>query len=175
MPERHLANSGALLNFPRLHFDAVRVGILAYGIQPPGLDASLPVEPCLQLASEVIDIHHVKAGQGVSYSHTWRAVRPTTVATLPLGYADGLPRELSNKLQVLIGSQRCPAAGNITMDYVMVETGDHPVAIGDEAVFIGEQDGQSISVEQVAIQAGKLPYEITCGLGRRVRRVYVEG
>jgi alanine racemase len=175
MPERHLANSGALVNFPRLHLDAVRVGLLAYGVQPPGTPAGpLPTRPCLRLASEVIDIHHIRPGQGVSYGHTWHAVRPTTVATLPLGYADGLPRELSNKLQVLINGQRCPAVGNITMDYVIVETGGLPVAIGDEAVFIGGQGEVAISLEQLAGQAGKLAYEITCGLGRRVRRVYFE-
>ncbi len=174
MPERHLGNSGALVNYPRLHFDAVRVGLLAYGLRPPGLAGPLPTVPCLRLASEVIDIHQIQAGQGVSYSHSWRAIRPTTVVTLPLGYADGLPRALSNKLQVIINGERCPGVGNIAMDYCIVETGETPVAIGDEAVFIGAQRGHELSVEQVAAQAGQLPYEITCGLSRRVRRVYHE-
>lgn len=176
-PECHLANSGGLLNFPDMHHDAVRIGLLPYGIKPPGEWAGgtpLELEPCLKLASEVIDLHSVQPGDGVSYTHSFVADRATAIATMPLGYADGLFRSLSNRGEVLIRGRRCPLAGNVTMDYVMADVGDLPVEIGDEVVFIGEQGDEEITVEDVATQAGVLPYEVTCALGRRVRREYVE-
>ncbi|MBN2082412.1 alanine racemase [bacterium] len=173
-PECHLANSGGVLNLPHLHLDSVRVGILAYGITPPGEFTALPpVQPCFQLASEVIDIHRVLPGRGVSYSHSWRAEQETTICTLPCGYADGLPRALSNRASVLIGGRGHPLVGNVTMDYIMADVGDQAVSIGDEAVLIGRQGAAVITLDEVAKLAGLLPYEIPCALGRRVRRVYV--
>lgn len=175
MPECHLANSGGMLNLRHLHLDAVRSGIMPYGIMPPGeYDGRPKVKPCYQLASEIIDIHQLNPGEGVSYCHTYYAEHPATVVTLPCGYADGLPRSISNKAQVLIGGHRFPLVGNVTMDYVMVDVGSLPVSNGDAAVFIGTMGEEEITVEEVAACAGILPYELTCGLGRRVRRVYVE-
>ena len=175
VPECHFANSGGMLNLKHLHLDSVRVGIMAYGVLPPGeFDGRPVVEPCFRLASEVIDVHRLAEGGGVSYCHTYYAPHDTTVATMPCGYADGLPRSLSNRAQVLIRGRRYPLAGNVTMDYAMADLGDDPVEIGDEVVFIGEQGGIAIRVEDFAELAGLLPYEVICGLGRRVRRVYVE-
>lgn len=174
-PECHLANSAAAVNMPRLHLDSVRVGLLAYGVgveQRHDMRAS--VEPCFKLASEVIDIHHVEPGAGVSYGHTYNAGRPTTIVTLPHGYADGQFRQLSNKAQVLIAGARQQLVGNVTMDYVMADVSDTPVSLGDEAVLIGQQDGAEIRIEEVATLAGTIPYEISCAWGRRVRRVYFE-
>ena len=176
-PECHLANSGGLLNFPDMHHDAVRIGLLPYGVMPPGewgRGMPLELEPCLKLASEVIDLHRVKPGDGVSYCHTYVADREATIATMPLGYADGLFRSLSNRAEVLIRGRRCPLVGNVTMDYVMADVGDLDAEIGDEVVFIGEQGDEVITVESVAGQAGVLPYEVSCALSRRVRREYVE-
>jgi alanine racemase len=174
-PECHLANSAAVVNMPRLHLDSVRVGLLAYGVrieQPHEQRAN--VEPCFELKSEVIDIHRLAPGDGVSYCHSYRALRPTTIVTMPCGYADGLYRSLSNKAQVLIGGQRHPLVGNVTMDYVMADVGDMPAKLGDEAVLIGRQGAEEIRIEDVAKLAGTIPYEISCAWGRRVRRVYVE-
>lgn len=174
-PECHLGNSGAVLNFPELHYDAVRIGILAFGILPPGqFDAPFPVEPCFRLTSEVIDIHRVRPGDGVSYGHTHVATDESTIVTLPCGYADGLPRRLGNNMDVLVGGQRCPQVGTVTMDYIMADVGEMEVAIGDEVVLIGRQGEEEITIEEVAAEAGTIPYEISCAWGRRVRRVYSE-
>lgn len=174
-PECHLANSAAVVNMPRLHLDSVRVGLLCYGVRvEPQHDMQVQVEPCFTLASEVIDIHRLKPGDGVSYCHSYTAAQATTIATLPHGYADGMFRSLSNKAQVLIGGKRCPLVGNVTMDYVMADVGDAGVALGDAAVLIGRQGGAEIRIEDVAALAGTIPYEISCAWGRRVRRVYEE-
>ena len=179
-PECHLANSAAVQNLPRTHLDSVRVGLLAYGVDIPPLDdeAFAAVEPCFTLRSEVIDLHRVQPGSGVSYCYSFTADKPTTVVTLPLGYADGLPRSLSNRARVLLGGQSFPLIGNVTMDYVMADVGDAPVALGDSAVFIGRQRGPlgaaEIRLEEQARLAGTIPYEISCAWGRRVRRVYFE-
>jgi alanine racemase len=174
-PECHLANSGALLNYPGLHLDSVRTGILPFGVYPPGqYEQLLPVEPCFRLSSEVIDLHRLKAGEGVSYCQTWTAAQETTVATLPYGYADGNQRAASNKGSVLINGQRCRQVGNITMDYVMVDCGDMDVRIGDRAVFIGTDGAEQIGINEVAEQAGTVAYDISCAWSRRVRRVYSE-
>jgi alanine racemase len=180
-PECHLANSAAVQNLPRTHHDSVRVGLLAYGVGVPALhEASVQVAPCFRLSSEVIDLHRLQPGEGVSYCHNFIARRPSTIATLPFGYADGLPRRLSNRAQVLLHGRCCPLIGNVTMDYVMADVTelDGGVQLGDEAVFIGTQSGpageSAISIEEVARLAGTLPYEISCAWGRRVRRVYCE-
>lgn len=178
-PECHLANSGAVINFPDLYLDSVRVGALCYGYHPPGElpdDIGIPVQACFRLASEVIDIHRLQPGDGVSYSLTWKAARPTTAVTIPLGYADGWFRDLSNKAEVLINGKRYPLVGNITMDYCMADVGDDDVTIGDEAVFIGSQGNEEIRLEEVAELSGEtVIYQLSCCWGRRVRRVYVGG
>ncbi|MCC7478841.1 alanine racemase [bacterium] len=178
-PECHLANSGAVLNFPAAHLDSVRVGLLPMGIYPPGdYETRIAIEPCCRLSSEVIDIHRIKPGEGVSYCHSFISERETSIATLPYGYADGNPRRLSNHSAVLIGGRRFPLVGNIAMDYVMADVGDYDVRLGDEAVYIGAQRGpwgeDSISIYEVAEAADTVSYEITCAWGRRVRRVYTE-
>ena len=183
-PECHLANSAAVMNQPRLHLDSVRMGIALFGITAEAHhEARMNLRPCFRLASEVIDLHHVRPGDGVSYTHSYIAPRETVIATLPFGYADGMFRAESNKAQVLIGGRRCPLAGNVTMDYVMADVGGADgsgagVALGDEAVFIGAQQGRagegSISIEEAAEWAGTIPYEVSCAWGRRVRRVYQE-
>ncbi|MCH7472312.1 hypothetical protein IIA79_05105 [bacterium] len=110
----------------------------------------------------------------MSYAHSYIASSPTTIATMPHGYADGLFASLGNRAQVLIRGQRFPLVGNVTMDYVMADAGNAEVGLGDEVVFIGRQGSEEISIESVAELAGAMPYEITCAWGRRVRRVYVE-
>jgi alanine racemase len=174
-PECHLENSGGVLNFPGLHYDSVRVGLMAFGVLPPGeFEQPVVVQPCFRLTSEVIDVHRVGPGDGVSYGHSYVATDATTVVTLPYGYADGLQRSLSNRMDVLIGGQRCPQVGTVTMDYIMADVGDMQVEIGDEVVLIGRQGDDEITIEEVAETAGTIPYEISCAWGRRVRRIYSE-
>jgi alanine racemase len=174
-PECHLAGSGGLLNFPAMHFDAVRIGILSFGIYPPGeYEARIGVAPCFSLSSEVIDLHDLRPGEGVSYCHSWHAERPARIATLPFGYADGMPRNLGNRAEVLIGGRRCALVGNVTMDYVMVDVSGMDARIGDRAVFIGADGAERISVEEFSAQAGTVPYEITTRWGARVNRAYQE-
>jgi len=174
-PECHLGNSAAVLNFPELHYDAVRVGLLPFGILPPGqFDTAFPVDPVYRLTSEVIDVHRVSPGSGVSYGHSYVATDATTIITLPFGYADGLPRSAGNRIDVLVGGQRCPQVGTVTMDYIMADVGDMEVAIGDEVVLLGRQGDEEITIDELADACGTIPYEIACAWGRRVRRVYVE-
>lgn len=176
-PECHLANSGTVINFPDLYFDAVRVGALQFGFHPPGElpdDIQIPVEPCYKLSSEIIDIHRVEPGEGVGYSFSYVAERETTIVTVPFGYADGMFRVLSNEAEVLIHGKRFPQVGNVAMDYVMIDVGDEDVEVGDEVVFVGGQDDEYISLNEVADKAEALPYQLTCSWRRRVRRVYHE-
>lgn len=173
-PECHIANSEATVNMPQLHHDSVRIGQLAYGIRmsehgnaPGGL------QQCFRLTSEVVDIHRIEAGQGVSYTHSFVSSRPTTIVTFPYGYADGMWRELANRAHVIINGRRVRIVGNVTMDYMMADVGDMDVQLGDSVTIIGEQSGQRISIEDVARMLDTVPYEICCRWGRRVRRVYI--
>jgi len=110
----------------------------------------------------------------VSYGHSYVATDATTIATLPFGYADGLPRAAANRIDVLVGGRRCPQVGTVTMDYIMADAGDMEVSIGDEVVLLGRQAVEEITIEELAGACNTIPYEIACAWGRRVRRVYVE-
>jgi alanine racemase len=170
---RHAANSGAVLGLPQAHLDLVRVGIAMYGVAP-GADPSpgTKLRPAMSLRSRVGFVKRVPAGEGISYGLRYASHREATVATIPVGYADGYPWALSDAGRVLIGGRRYPVAGAITMDQAMVDCGDDPVVPGDEVVLIGEQAGGSISASEVAGWAGTIPYEILCGVGERVPRAY---
>ncbi|MCD6119376.1 alanine racemase [bacterium] len=171
----HLANSGGTLNFPKTHYDMVRVGILCYGIYPPDYSGDkLDIAPVLALKSQVHDYRTVRAGSGVSYSHKWLAPCDTTLIAIPIGYADGYQRSMSGKCQVLFRGKRCPVVGTITMDYIVADVnGLGTPELGEEVVLIGEMGDEEITVEEVAEWADTIVYEITCGLGRRIRRVYI--
>lgn len=173
---RHLANSAAALAWPAAHGDLVRAGIAVYGIEPGAGVADLcgPLRPALTLRSWVSMVKTVPAGQGVSYG--WRTVlhRDTVVATVPLGYADGVPRRLAmTGGEVLIGGHRCRVLGVVTMDQFMVECGDAPVAVGDEVILLGRQGDEVIRAEDWAERLGTIPYEIVCGISARVPRHWV--
>jgi alanine racemase len=168
---RHAANSGATMAIPESHLDLVRVGIAMYGVSPgPDLDGRLDLHPAMSLRSRVSFVKRVAAGEGVSYGHRYRPSRETTVASVPVGYADGYLRALSNRGRVLIRGRRHPVAGNVTMDQLMVDVGDEPVEAGDEVVLFGRQDQDEIRVEEVAGLANTIGYEIVCAVGRRVPR-----
>jgi alanine racemase len=170
---RHAANSGATISRPDAHLDLVRVGIAMYGIVPgPDLVGKVDLRPAMSLRSRVSHVQRLGAGEAISYGHTYRLDRVSTIATVPIGYADGYLRALSNRGRVLIRGKRYGVAGVVTMDQLMVDVGDDPVEIGDEVVLFGRQDGEEIRAEEVAGWAGTIGYEIVCAVSDRVPREY---
>ena len=172
-PLVHAANSAATIAIPMARFDMVRVGIAMYGISPgPALNQmAAALRPALSLRARVSHIKRVRAGDRISYGLTHRFDRETTVATLPIGYADGVPRRL--RAEVLIGGRRRSIVGVVTMDQLMVDCGDDHVALGDEAVLIGPQGDQQITAVEWADRLGVIGYEVVCGISARVERRYI--
>jgi alanine racemase len=167
----HAANSAAALLIPRSRFSFVRVGIAMYGIQPSA-HTDLNLKPVLSLRARVSHVHQVRAGEPVSYGARWNAPADTIIATVPIGYADGVARRLSfTGGEVLIGGRRLPIRGAITMDQLMVEV-DESVKIGDEVVIIGTQGSESISAEEIAAKIDTIPYEVVCDVSVRIERKY---
>lgn len=171
----HAANSAATLVHPRARYDMVRTGIALYGISPgEGVDPAvraLRLRPALTLKARVSFVKRVAAGDRISYGLRHRFTRPTTVATVPIGYADGVPRRLSSTGgSVLIGGQRRPIVGVVTMDQLMVDCGDDDVRVGDEAVLIGAQGLGLVTAAEWADSLGTIAYEVVCGLSPRVER-----
>ena len=177
MPLRHLANSGGVLHAPGTWLDMVRPGIILYGVLPdPASQATLALRPALSLVSRVVYFKVVRAGGTVSYGATWAAATDTRIATIPVGYGDGYPRALSSRGEVLLRGHRRPIAGRVCMDQFMVDLGPDGTAYNeDEVVLVGRHDGQAIRVEDIARQAGTIPYEILTGLNERIPRAYVGG
>ena len=175
VPLRHAANSAAALVHPASRYDLVRCGIAVYGIPPaPALAGAAPLQPAVRLATEVSFVKDVPADEGVSYGHRQRTTGATRVATLPIGYADGVFRSLPLAGQdVLIGGRRRPMLGVVTMDQVMVDVGaDGTVEPGDEAVLLGAQGDERITPDEWAEKLGTISYEVVCALGARVERRY---
>jgi alanine racemase len=175
---RHAANSAAALAIPAARSSFVRAGIAVYGISPgQGVDhLCAELRPALTLAARVSHVKRVDEGSSVSYGWRHRFDRSTTVATVPIGYADGVPRRLGTLpdapgADVLIGGRRRPIVGVVTMDQFMVDVGDDAVAVGDEVVLIGAQGAERIRAEAWADRLGTIGYEIVCGIGVRVPRV----
>ncbi len=169
----HMANSGAVLDLPESYFDAVRPGILLYGHYPsPETSCSVKIKQVMTLKTYVAHIRRLSAGQNVSYGCRWQAPKETSIAVLPMGYADGIRRDLTNQGEVLIRGRRYPMVGTVTMDSVMIDVGDEPIQPGDEAVVWGDSPQGSIQASEVAAKIGTIPYELTCGVSRRVRRTY---
>jgi alanine racemase len=173
---RHAANSGATMSMPESHFDLVRVGAALYGIAPgPELAGSYDLRPAMTLRSAVTHTKRVPPGHGISYGHQHRTFMETTIATIPIGYADGYLRSLSNTAHVLIREKRYPVVGAITMDHLMVDCGDDAIGPGDDVVLFGRQGEDELRVEEVAAWAGTIGYEIVCAVSERVpRRVTVD-
>ena len=177
MPIRHLANSGGVLHYPQTWLDMVRPGIMLYGVLPdPGAHRTVEVKPALSLISQVVYFKTVLAGHPVGYGATWAPPHDTHVVTVPIGYGDGYPRALSNCGEVLIRGQRRPIVGRLCMDQFMVDLGpDGTAYVEDDVVLIGTQGGETISVEDVALRAGTIGYEILTRLNERVPREYLGG
>ncbi len=176
---RHLANSAAMVALPSAregeHLNLVRPGLALYGLSPaPWIVLPQPLEPVLSWKTAVVHLKTVPPGTAVSYGGTWTARRPTRIATLPVGYADGYPRRLSNRGQVLVRGQRVPLVGRVCMDLCMVDVTDVPgVALGDEVVLLGRQGTEEVGAVELAGWLETIPYEVLCGVGARVPRVAV--
>ncbi|AXB46881.1 alanine racemase [Amycolatopsis albispora] len=170
-PMRHLANSAATLTRPDLHFDLVRVGIAMYGLNPVPQPEDL--RPAMTFRSSVVSTKRVDAGESVSYGHTWTAEAATTLALVPAGYADGVPRTLSGRLDVWLDGRRRPVVGRVCMDQIVVDCGDHEPAPGTEVVLFGSGEGGAPTATEWADKIGTIDYEIVTGMCRpRVARSY---
>lgn len=170
----HAANSPATILHPAAHFGMVRCGIAIYGLHPAeSTHGAIELEPAMSVVTRVSRVSRIGMGEGVSYGFTWHAPAPTTIATLPIGYADGVRRSLSGQMHVLIGGRHCRQVGRICMDQLMVEVPRGlDVAPGDEAVLVGRQGGEVLTIEGQAALAGTIDYEIACGYGARLARVH---
>lgn len=174
IPLIHAANSAAILLHPSAHFTMVRPGIMLYGyhtIAHP--DGPPDLKPILSLVTRVVQVRVLAPGQSISYNRLFIASRPSRIAVLRIGYADGYSRLLSNRGAVLIRGHRAPIVGRVCMDMTMVDVTDVPnVVSGDEAVLIGQQGGLRITAAHLADWSQTIPYEVLCAIGPRVRRVY---
>ena len=174
IPIRHLDNSAGLMNFPH-HYEMVRPGTVTYGMYPsqevaPELP---PLEPALQWLSRVTHVKTLPAGREISYGGTYVTTKPTVVATIPVGYADGYRRNLSGKFYVLIHGKKAPILGRICMDQMMVDVTDIPdVKCNDRVVLVGKFDDEQITMETISAAADSFNYEFVCGISRRVPRLY---
>jgi alanine racemase len=169
---RHVANSAAALREPQCALDLVRPGVFLYGGTPGG-DVQ-PGRPVAGLRARVVSVRRVQAGDGVSYNARWIASRETTIATLGIGYADGVPATLgpNGRGQALLRGARCPIVGTVTMDLTLVDAGEVPVAVGDVATLLGEADGQRISLAELSAASGVQPRGLLTALGPRLPRLY---
>ena len=168
---RHISNSGGIGKYPQARFDAVRCGALIYGYNT-AMDAKLPVEPAMQWKTSITVIRTIDKGDAVSYSRKFIADGPRVIATLGIGYADGLSRALSNKGYVLINGCKAPMVGNICMDQMMVDITGITAKVGDQAVIIGRSGGLAITADDVAEIQGSCMHEVLSTIGIRVERYY---
>ena len=174
LPLVHTANSAAIVRFPNAHFSLVRPGILLYGYHT--LPATVPapdIRPVLSLHTTIAQLRTIPRGGTVSYNGTYVATRPTRIAVLPIGYADGYSRQLSHRGSVLIRGRRASIIGLVCMDMIMADVTDiAPLQVGDTVTLIGQQGQESIWADEVAGWIDTIPYEVLCGIGSRVPRLY---
>ncbi|MBI4563561.1 MAG: alanine racemase [Planctomycetes bacterium] len=175
-PIIHVANSVGLFTFREAHFDMVRTGITLYGLGP-GLFArlNLSLHPILSLKTRIAFLKNVPEESAIGYDQSYVTPKATRIATCPVGYNDGYPRLLTNRAFALVRGRRVPVVGTVTMDYIMLDVGDlEEAGVGDEVTLVGRDGLEEIRLEELARTIGTIPYELTCGFGRRVRRVYLE-
>jgi len=177
IPLRHVANSAAILNSSCLHLEAVRPGIIIYGLFPsPKTERTIQLKPAAEFKTKIVFLKKVPAGKSIGYGRAYTTTKPTQIATLPVGYADGYPWLLSNKGEILIRGQRAPIIGRICMDLCMIDVTHIPgVQIGDEVVLWGKQGSEMISAEEVAQKIGSIVYEVICMVDKeRVPKVFIK-
>ncbi len=166
---RHMANSGAILQFPDSYMDMVRPGVIFYGIYPVGVAHSLEVAPAPRWRSRVVYSKIVLPGHPVSYGSLWQSEVPTRIVTIPCGYADGYFRRMTNQAQVIIRGKRYPQVGRICMDQFMVNAGEDDVQIGEEVILLGE----GLTAYELGDWAGTNEYEVLTNISSRVPRLYL--
>lgn len=174
---RHAANSGAIIDMPHTHLDMVRAGVSLYGLYPSDeVDKSrIDLTPVMTLKARIVHLKKVPAGFPVSYGMTHTTPAPTTIATVPVGYADGFNRRLSNRGHMLVHGQKVPIVGRVCMDLTMIDVGGIPgVALEDEVVILGRQAGEAIPAEDIAGLLNTINYEITSAITARVPRIYLK-
>ena len=185
----HAANSAAAIRYKRSHYDMVRLGIVTYGLHPSSLTREfVHLEPAMSIHARVNALKQVPLGEGVSYGLTYHSPGGVAIATIPLGYADGLSRVFSNKIDVLVDGHRYPQVGTICMDMCMFEVrtrpdissvrnaqlsaGRRPVEYGDEVIVVGKSGNQEITLDELAAQMGTINYDLACMFGQRLERAY---
>lgn len=178
IPIKHVANSAGILQYPDTHLDMVRPGVILYGMMPSseveGVDIDL--RPAMTLKANITMVKEVEADTSISYGRAFTTTGKTKIATVPIGYADGYTRLLSNKGHMLIHGKRVPVLGRICMDQCMADITDvgEDVHVGDEVVVFGTQNGETVSIEELAEQIGTINYELVCIIGKRIPRVYIK-
>lgn len=177
IPMKHCSNSAGIAEMPEANMDAVRAGIILYGLWPSEevqADKKIQLKPMLTLKSRVVYVKTVPQGQEISYGGTFTTARDTRVATICIGYGDGYPRSLSNCGHVLIKGQRAPILGRVCMDQFMIDVTDVslPVRVGDQVTLIGRDGGACITMEELGAVSGRFNYELACDIGKRIPRVY---
>jgi len=174
-PTVHMANSAALLRLPESHFDLVRPGLLLYGICPsPNVPKNIGVSPAMIWKSRVVYFKVVPPDHPVSYGSTWKSDHPVRVVTIPVGYGDGYFRSMSNRSQVIINNRKYPQVGTICMDQLMVNIECDSAYNGDEVILLGSSENESITVEDMAVWANTVPYEVLTAINARVPRIYLD-
>jgi alanine racemase len=174
VPVRHAANSAAVLDYRRALFTMVRPGVMLYGYNPLEGGAGADLRPVLSLVTRIAFLKRTPAGVPISYGRTFITGRESLIATIPIGYADGYSRGLSNRGEAIVHGKRVPVAGRVCMDMTMLDVTDVPgVAEGDEVVLIGSQGAERITADDVAAKTGTISYEVLCGISGRVPRVYI--
>ena len=169
---RHAANSAAILRDERVWYDFVRPGALLYGLVPPPLTSTLALEPVMTIRSRIVSVKGVHAGESVGYGARFVAARPSRIAIVPAGYADGLDVGLGGRGAVLVRGRRVPIVGAVSMDMLAIDVTGLAVETGDEVVLLGRQGGDEITVREMAAAAGTVPYEVLCRVGTRIERIY---
>lgn len=178
IPYQHIANSAALVSFENDRFNMARPGIMLYGYAPfsKGKEWGLNLIPVMSLKTKILHLKRVLAGAYISYGRTFVAKRESIIATLPVGYADGYSRALSNKGSVIVKGKKAPIAGRVCMDMTMIDVTDiDGVDVNDEVVLIGKQGKETITADDIAMLTNTISYEVLCCVGKRVPRVYING
>ena len=175
-----MANSAGILDLPSSYFDAVRPGIAIYGLPPSQEIVNQRVhelKPVLEWKTQVTFLKEVPAHSGLSYGHAFHTRPPSLIATVPVGYGDGLSRNLTNNMDMLVQGVRCPQVGRITMDQSLLDVSQlrGKVKQGDEVVIIGHQGKEKITADELAIKLGTINYEVVTSIAQRVKRIVVEG
>ena len=172
----HMANSGALTNYPDAYFSMVRVGVNLYGSDAAAeLKEKIPVRPVMKLTSRIALIREFPPECSLSYGRTYTTEKATNIAFIPVGYSDGYPRALSNRGFVLVKDRRCPVVGRVCMDWILVDvTGVGDLSLGDEVILMGSGVSDKITADDIAELTGTIPYEVLCKISRRIPRIYVQ-